>query len=245
MSEVTIVLPAYREEATIEEAVSRVIKCLEDDGITFLIRVVVDGPGDRTAEIVRGMKDPRITVTELDRNFGKGRAVRTGLSGCSTPYVGYMDADLDLHPRGFAEALRALQNAPTFVCGAVGSKMHPLSNVDYPPTRRMASRIYKMIVKLAFSLSLSDTQTGLKVFRRNAVEEVLPFLERNGFEFDLELLTLLSQRQCAFIEVPVELNFHFSSTISARSGVRTIVSTLLLALQLRLAGNLTRRIEPR
>lgn len=231
--DLTIVLPAYLEEQTIEEAVTRLISCLDGNGIVFCIRVVVDGPGDRTAEIVRRLTDPRVNVIELERNFGKGRAVRTGLADCETEFVAYMDADLDLHPDGLVSALSALREADASVCGAVGSKIHPDSRVDYPLTRRVLSKAYKIIVRSAFSLDLNDTQTGLKVFRRDALDAVLPFLERNGFEFDLELLSRLSRLGGKFLEVPVRLDFHFSSTVNVGSGFRTLIDTLALAVQLR------------
>ncbi len=231
--ELTVVLPAYLEERTIGEAVTRLISCLEDNEIAFLVRVVVDGPGDRTAELVRRLTDPRVSVIELERNYGKGRAVRTGLANCVTQYVGYMDADLDLHPDALASAFRTLKKSPISVYAAVGSKVHPNSQVDYPFSRRILSKIYKIIVRTAFSLDLNDTQTGLKVFRREPLDEVLPFLERNGFEFDLELLTRLSRSGGKFVEVPVELDFRFSSTVNVQSGLRTLIDTLALAAQLR------------
>lgn len=233
LPEVTVVLPAYLEESTIEDSVTRLVKCLDSYGIPFLLRVVVDGPGDSTAEILRRIPDQRLHIIELSRNSGKGHAVRSGLSGCTTELVAYMDADLDLHPEGLAEAIRLLQASPSHVCGAIGSKVHPESSVQYPLSRRILSRVYKSVVKVAFSLTVSDSQTGLKVFRRSAIEEVLPMLERNGFEFDLELLSRLSQRGHKFIEVPVHLDYQFESTVSLRTGLRTLRDTLFLAIRLR------------
>lgn len=232
----TVVLPAYREEQTILQSLGRLFRCLDDYGITFLARLVVDGPGDRTAELARTLEDPRLAVIELDQNFGKGKAIRVGMEGCSTPYLAYIDADLDLHPEGLAEAFRALENAPEFVCGAVGSKVHPMSRVDYPLPRRILSRIFKWLVRWGFSIDVNDTQTGLKVFRANHVLQVLPHLESNGFEFDLELLTRLSRRGLSFIEIPIDLDYHFASTVNVRSGVRTLTDMLALALHLRRVG---------
>lgn len=241
----TVVLPAYREEATIDEAVTRLVKCLDASEIYFQIRVVVDGPGDRTAEIVRHIADPRVSVIELEKNFGKGRAVRTGLTNCVSEFVGYMDSDLDLHPEALVDALKALQRSPEDVYGAVGSKLHPSSKVDYPFLRRVFSRIFKVVVKNAFSISLSDTQTGLKVFRREPLDEILPFLERSGFEFDLEILTRLSHAGGTFIEVPVSLDYHFTSTVNLGAGLRTLIDTIALAVQLRKSDGSTRRSESR
>ena len=233
MSELTIVLPAYREEANIEVCLKRLIRLLEDKEISFEARVVVDGPGDRTADIVRAFPDNRISLIELERNVGKGFAIRKGFEGCTTEFVGFIDADLDLHPEGLAIALDRLKSAGAEVCGAIGSKVHPESHVEYPLSRRIVSSIYKKIVKIGFSLELSDTQTGLKVFRTEAINRVLPNLKCNGFEFDLELLCKLARNGLLFVEIPVDLDYKFKSTVNIRTGVKALISTFWLAVYLR------------
>jgi len=231
--DLTVVLPAYMEEKHILQSITRLIDCLDGHLITFLIRVVVDGPGDRTADVVQEVNDPRLSVIQLENNFGKGRAVREGLANCTTEFVSYIDADLDLHPAGLVSGFRALLNSPAEVCAAIGSKVHPDSDVFYPLSRRILSKIYKALVRILFSLDLNDTQTGMKVFRRAPLEDVLPRLERSGFEFDLELLTRLARSGHQFIEVPVTLDYRFSSTVNLRSGLKTLLDTVGLAIQLR------------
>jgi glycosyltransferase involved in cell wall biosynthesis len=229
----TVVLPAHQEESTIQLALARLIECLDSKEITFQARVIVDGPGDRTAEFASQINDDRISVQQQDRNYGKGHAIRTGLKSCHTEFVGYIDSDLDLHPEGLVDALKALQNSKDCVAGAVGSKMHKESQVAYPTSRKILSGLYKRIVRVFFSLDITDTQTGLKVFRRAAVDEVLPLLFSDGFEFDLELLSRLSQKGYTFVETPIHLDFDFKSTVNARTGAKTLIDTLRLAVLLR------------
>lgn len=231
--ELTIVLPAYREEATIEVCLHRLVKLLDDKGISFEARVVVDGPGDQTASMVRAFPDSRVSVIELERNTGKGFAVRRGFEDCTTEFIGFIDADLDLHPEGLAIALDLLKSSGPQVGGAIGSKVHPKSNVEYPLSRRVISSFYKKFVKIGFSLDLNDTQTGLKVFRSEAIDKVLPTLKCNGFEFDLELLCKLARNGFLFIEIPVDLDYKFKSTVNVRTGIKALVSTFWLAIYLR------------
>lgn len=231
--ELTIVLPAYREEETIEICLHRLVASLDDLGISFIARVVVDGPGDRTAEIVRKFPDDRISVIELAHNVGKGFAIRTGFEDCTSEYVGFIDADLDLHPEGLATALQRLKDADQNVCGAIGSKVHPQSHVEYPLSRRFVSAIYKRFVRIGFSLNLSDTQTGLKVFRTRHINQVLGTLKCNGFEFDLELLCRLARTGSTFLEIPVDLDYKFKSTVNVRTGLKALLSTFWLAIYLR------------
>jgi glycosyltransferase involved in cell wall biosynthesis len=230
---ITVVLPAHQEESTIQLALERLIDCLDTHEIPFVARVIVDGPGDRTAEFASLVNDDRVSVHEQVRNFGKGYAIRTGLQSCSTEFVGYIDSDLDLHPEGLVDALAALRESDARVAGALGSKMHKQSQVDYPMSRKLLSNVYKKIVKTFFSLDVSDTQTGLKVFRRESIDKVLPLLISNGFEFDLELLSRLSQKGYTFTETPIHLDFDFKSTVNARTGVKTLIDTLRLAILLR------------
>jgi hypothetical protein len=119
------------------------------------------------------------------------------------------------------------------VGGAIGSKVHPKSNVEYPLSRRVISSVYKKFVKIGFSLDLNDTQTGLKVFRSEAIDKVLPTLKCNGFEFDLELLCKLARNGFLFIEIPVDLDYKFKSTVNIRTGIKALVSTFWLAIYLR------------
>jgi glycosyltransferase involved in cell wall biosynthesis len=231
--EITIVLPAYQEEESIELCLQRLISSLDKAGVSFEARVIVDGPGDRTADIVRSITDPRISVTELPENSGKGRAIRTGFISCKTEFIGFIDADLDLHPEGLVAALQRLKASPPNVCAALGSKIHPESKVEYPLVRRFLSTAYKTFVRIGFSLNLNDTQTGLKVFRTPVINEVLPLLQCDGFEFDLELLCRLSRNGYSFVEVPIDLDYKFKSTVNIRTGVKTLIATFWLAVFLR------------
>jgi glycosyltransferase involved in cell wall biosynthesis len=231
--ELTVVLPAYREEENIQFCLKRMISCLDGASIPFRAVVVVDGPGDNTAESARSVHDERISVIELAENLGKGRAIRTGFATCNTPFIGFIDADLDLHPEGLVTAIEALRSSPPLICGAVGSKVHPNSNVEYPVTRRILSSLYKTLVRIVFSLDLSDTQTGLKVFRSEEVSKVLDKLRCDGFEFDLELLSRLAQNGNGFIEIPVDLDYKFKSTVNIQSGMKAMLSTFRLAITLR------------
>ena len=228
--EITIVLPAYQEEDSIKLCVERLISSLDAAGVSFEARVIVDGSGDRTAEIVRSLTDRRISVTELSQNSGKGRAIRAGFVSVRSEFVGFIDADLDLHPEGLIVALQKLKTSPPNVCAALGSKIHPESTVEYPLLRRILSYAYKTFVRIGFSLDINDTQTGLKVFRTAVIDGVLPLLQCDGFEFDLEILCRLSRNGYSFVEIPIDLDYKFKSTINLRTGMKTLISTFWLAI---------------
>ena len=230
---ITIVLPAYNEEKTIVEAITRIIKVLDESRIDFRLQLIVDGPGDRTAELARTISDDRLLITELERNVGKGRALCIGLELCTSEYVGYMDADLDLHPESLVDAYQKLTQRDLSIAGVLGSKVHPDSQVGYPLTRRIFSRVYRMFVKILFSMNIEDTQTGLKVFRRSEVERVLDSVRCDGFAFDLELLARMSRNGCKFDSVPIVLDFRFNSAVTLKSILEMIKDTFLVAIFIR------------
>jgi hypothetical protein len=89
----------------------------------------------------------------------------------------------------------------------VGSKRHPLSKINYPFHRKLLSRAYQIITTILFNLNITDTQAGLKLFKREVLDYVLPRLLCKKYAFDLELLVVASHKGFKIVEAPVELNW--------------------------------------
>src|SRR5205085_11811858 len=118
-------------------------------------------------------------------NIGKGFALSFGVAQSTGPLVTFIDADMELDPANIKSFLDLMQSTD---CDAViGSKRHPDSKVAYPRFRRLQSWVYQMVVRLLFDLDVRDTQTGLKLFRREVLEQAVPLLAIKRFAFDLEL----------------------------------------------------------
>jgi hypothetical protein len=127
----------------------------------------------------------------------------------------------------------------------VGSKRHPLSEVHYPALRRVYSRIFQFLVRTLFRVDVTDTQTGIKVFRREMLADVLPLLVETGFVFDLELLAVARRRGWRrVIEAPVRVEHRFHSTISSRSVFRMLRDTCVLALRMHVMRSYDTPVEP-
>jgi hypothetical protein len=147
--------------------------------------------------------------------------------------VGFIDADGDL-PADLIPSLVVLAEHD----GAdviLGSKRHPHSEVIYPPLRRLYSMIYQMLVLVLFHLPVRDTQTGLKLIRREVMMAVVPRMVEKRFAFDLELLVVarrLGYRR--FIEVPVVIGQRFTSTVSVRTVRGMVQDTLAIFYRLRI-----------
>jgi glycosyltransferase involved in cell wall biosynthesis len=132
---------------------------------------------------------------------GKGEALRRGANRAQGKFVVFIDADLDLPPEQilFFVAIQRVKKADA----VIGSKMHPDSTVDYPLRRRVYSLGYYLLVKALFGLPVRDTQTGLKLVRRDLLLRALEQTQSQGFTLDVELLAHLVRLGAVMVEAPV------------------------------------------
>jgi glycosyltransferase involved in cell wall biosynthesis len=207
----SVIVPAYREARHIHENLGRLLRELDGLGRPYEVIVVSDGNTDATAREAERVISPHIKVIEYNRNMGKGYALRCGVAHSSGELVNFIDADMELDPRYIKGFIAVMES---FDCDAVvGSKRHPMSNVHYPPARRLQSLMYQLLIRTLFRVKVRDTQTGLKLFRRRVLEEVVPRLAIKRFAFDLELLVVARQLgYTKVMEAPVDLNYKFEST---------------------------------
>ena len=223
---VSFVVPAYKEEKTIVEAIHRLLITIDVNKVSADIIIVVDGSPDNTADKARSISDHRVRVIEYPNNSGKGNALKVVcLNITRSRYVCFIDADLDLHPESVWKLISILEKND--VDAVVGSKKHKLSNVKYPVIRKFQSRIFQLGIKLLFSLDVGDTQTGLKVFKYDLITTCVPAVLTPGYAFDLELLVVAKQKGYSAIEGPVNLDFQFSSTTNL-SAVRSMIREVVL-----------------
>ena len=220
VSLLSVVVPAYREADTIAEALHRLIAVLDGLDRPYEVIVVSDGNTDGTPEIARELALPQVSVLHYAQNQGKGYALRHGVRHANGELVAFIDADLDIHPDGIIRFLEMMQSSE---CDAVvASKIHPDSHVIYPRFRRVQSRVFRLLVELFFRLDVSDTQTGLKLFRKELLDACLPLVTTSGFAFDLELLVLANDAGFRIIEGPLDLDFKFTSTTGGAAVVQML-----------------------
>lgn len=221
----TVVLPAFNEGAHIRACIHRLMQVLtETFGDDFFVLVINDGSTDRTESIVEGCGFPNIRVCSLTENSGKGFALRYGFTRSASTLTAQLDADLDLDPRALVGLVRIIENANADI--AIGSKMHQESIVNYPRFRRLQSGVYRQLTKKLLRLEVSDTQTGIKVYRTESLHRLLPHLREQGFALDLEILSIARREGMEIVEGPVALDFSFNSTVRPSDVVRILMSTV-------------------
>jgi glycosyltransferase involved in cell wall biosynthesis len=205
----SILMPAYNEAHSIAENVCETVETMRALGIDFEIVVIDDGSldGTHTAAInaLRVWPDC-VRVVRCGRNEGKGNALICGTAYSKGEYVAFLDADMDLHPEQLENFFTIMKSRGADV--VIGSKFHPQSKVEYPRLRRIYSFFYFMLVRSLFGLPVRDTQTGIKLFKREVLEHVLPRVLVKRFAFDLELLANVHHFGYRIVEAPVVVNFN-------------------------------------
>jgi len=139
--------------------------------------------------------------------------------------VAFIDAGSDIKPEGISMILSHFRWYRADI--VIGSKRHPVSKVNYPWYRKILSLGYQSLIKILFGLSIRDSQVGLKLFRRQVLEDVLPRLLVKRFAFDIEILAVAHHSGYTRIfEAPVELDFTGVSTITSANFWKSIWSML-------------------
>ena len=227
---ISVIMPAYNEEEIIEEAIIRTAEILKSLNSGWEIVVVDDGSTDSTfnrANKLRKIYKNKLKVYSYNRNRGKGFALKYGFERSNGDPVVFLDSDLDIDPSAIKYFIKILNTNGVDV--VVGSKRHPMSNVEYPLKRRVLSDIYFLMTKIMFNLNVKDTQVGLKAFRRRVLEDVMPRILVKRYAFDVELLANAIRRGYRVVEAPINLNFKFNSHINWMEIYRMFLDTLAIA----------------
>ena len=194
----SIIVPVYNERATIGAVLERLLSM--DLPIAREIIAVDDGSGDGTgAELdAAAARSPLVTALHLERNGGKGLALRTGLARTKGTIVAIQDADLELDPAQLAALVEPLlRNEADVVYGS--RFMHGSSHVPF--MTRAGNRSLTMLTNALYGSSLTDMETCYKIMRGDLARS-LP-LTANRFDIEPEITVQLLKSGARIIELPV------------------------------------------
>ena len=191
----SLILPAYNEEAGIAQAVAEADDALRQFGVVYEIVVVDDGSQDQTATIVQKvMRDrPCVRLVCHDGNHGYGAALRTGFEAARGGRIAFTDADCQFHLADLALLIPFTADHPV----AVGYRV----DRQDPWLRKFYSRGYNFLAQTLLGTSVRDIDCALKVFRREALAKILP--HTSGFFINTEMLTKARHHRLSIAEVAV------------------------------------------
>jgi dolichyl-phosphate beta-glucosyltransferase len=227
----SIIVPAYNEEQRLPATLVRMRAYLDGRHEPYEVLIADDGSTDNTLAMSRTIAEgwPQLQVLALERNTGKGAAVRVGMLSARGEHRVFSDADLST-PIEEVEELRARLHGKCAV--AIASRALPGSQIEIhqPGRREMMGRAYNRLLRLAGLRGLHDTQCGFKVFTAEAAVACFEPLRTLRFGFDAEVLLRARRLGWTVAEVPVRWEHKEDSRVSA---VRDSVGTLYDLVRLR------------
>ncbi|MFN4084798.1 MAG: glycosyltransferase family 2 protein [Spirosomataceae bacterium] len=198
----SVVIPAYNEEESIPETLHSLYKVLSEEQIPHEIWVTNDNSKDRTAEVLRQLQAtiPTLVFETNPGPNGFGYAVRYGLERFSGDCVAVFMADMSDDPHDLVLYYRTLIS--TNVDAVFGSRWIKGGKViDYPPLKKMINRIANFIIQMMMNISYNDTTNAFKLYKRETIEGVKPFLSPH-FNLTVELPLKAIVRGYSFTVVP-------------------------------------------
>ena len=198
----SIIIPCYNEDNTILSILKRVHECRIND-FDFEIIIVNDGSTDNTLKIIKENPNLFDKLVNLDKNKGKGFAVKNGLNVATGDYVIFQDADLEYDPKDFIKFTNLINKFPVDVI--IGSRFN---YSDYSRSHNIANKFGNQILTLFFNLLYNTTFTDIYscylAFRRDNLN--VDELKTEGFEQQAEILCKLVKKGDKFYEVPINYN---------------------------------------
>ena len=204
--EVSVVLPAYNEEATIEETVSVSLSTLDSFLPVGSYEVIVaeDGCDDRTPEIADRLadEDERVRHFHSDVRLGRGGALERAFAAAEGDTLVYYDTDLATDMSHLEELVESVRSGDWDL--ATGSRWMPGEEADRPAKRAISSRGFNALVRTILGSELRDHQAGFKAFSREAFDALRPAVEDEHWFWDTEMLVRAQRRGFRVKEFPVE-----------------------------------------
>lgn len=220
---VSVIIPCYNERRTIRAIVEKVKAALREH---FEIIIVDDASTDGSAAMLEKLQDEQVKVVHHAQNCGKGAAMDTGFRHASGEVILVQDADLEYDPRDYSELLAPIFNGDAdvvFGSRFMGGRPHRVVYFWH----MVGNRFLTLLSNIFTNINLTDMETGYKVFRREALQDLR--IEEKRFGFEPEITAKLAQRQCRFYEVGISYygrTYAEGKKIGWRDGVRALWAIL-------------------
>jgi glycosyltransferase involved in cell wall biosynthesis len=199
INKLSVIVPAYNEEGGIAEILDRILSIqpgLQAVGVEGPeVLVVDDGSRDHTRDIVGTYKNVRLICHE--KNRGYGGALKTGFRNASGNLLAFLDADGTYPPENFPELCQAALKGADLV---IGSRMAGAKS-EMPAVRRLGNFVFATLVTLIGAQRVSDSASGMRVFRREILDRLYPLPD--GLNFTPVMSTRAIHENLKMVEVPI------------------------------------------
>jgi hypothetical protein len=199
METLSVVIPAYNEEAGIAEIIERVLATkpeLESLGANLELVVVDDGSRDQTSGIAA--QYPDVCLLRHRANHGYGAALKTGFAQATGAWLGFLDADGTYPPEYFPALLREAQEQGADL--VIGSRMSGTES-QMPLSRRAGNLFFATLVSLIGNQRISDSASGMRIIRQDMLPRLYPLPD--GLNFTPVMSTRAIHEELRMVEVPI------------------------------------------
>ena len=198
MNKISIIVPCYNEEKTILSVINEIedFKDCEKE-----IIIIDDGSSDNTKNLLKELNKEYIKVFYHDRNYGKGKAIQTGIRETSGDIIIIQDADLEYSPKDYPTLIKPFKETDAdvvygsrFLGGAGYVRLHYYLHF-------IANKILTHFCNIFTNLNMTDMETGFKVFKSEIIKSIN--LKENSFGIEPEITIKLAKKKFKFYEVAV------------------------------------------
>lgn len=203
---VSILVPVYNMEKNIERNINILTEKISPFISNFEIIISDDGSEDNSKNAIEKIcnENKNIIGVYSKENHGKGNALKRACEIANGKYIIFCDGDMEIDPSQLENFFDIMHKENADI--VIGSKRHKNSVVNYSNVRKLISFVYFMFVKIFFHLPIQDTQTGLKLFKREAIINVFPRILVKAFAYDLEVLVACNSNGKKIASAPVIVN---------------------------------------
>lgn len=198
---ISMVIPAFNSEDTIESTITSVEKCIEDLGYQYEVLVIDDGSTDKTFEKISKLSSEHIKVIRNSPNRGKGFSMKEGILASSGDYVIMLDSDLEIGIDMIQTYISALKEKDI----VISSKRHPQAIYRAPFMRKLFSAGFNVLVRILTGVNVSDSQTGFKAFRGESIRYLMKLVSVKRYAFDVEVLAIAKITRMEIAEFPAHI----------------------------------------
>ena len=242
---ISIIIPAHNEEKRIGRALKKYIEFFEGEKKNkriedFEINIIINGTTDKTEEVVKKYSKKYKEVKYLNfKERGKGSAIKEGFRDAlkrDADLIGFVDADMATSPSAFYDLIKNIKNydgiiASRYIRGAHIRQKQPISRI-------IVSRMGNFVIRSFFMLPYKDTQCGAKLFRKKALEKILPRLSITQWAIDIDLLYQAKKLNMQIKEFPTVWDDKEGSKLDLK---KISIQVFFAVIQLRILNSVLKR----